>query len=77
MINDSIIFEVKALTAGLNEEHVTKMINYLKVSGCKVGLLINFSNAQTRVQADSILISAIQFICGICRACRTGSKKLR
>jgi GxxExxY protein len=42
VIGNNIIFEVNALAAGVNDEHVAKMINYLKASDCKVGLLINF-----------------------------------
>jgi GxxExxY protein len=46
VILDCIIFEVKAMAGGLNEEHLGKVINYLKVSGCKVGLLINFGKSK-------------------------------
>lgn len=38
---DSIIVELKALYS-LENEHVTQVYNYLKASGMKLGLLINF-----------------------------------
>lgn len=38
---DQVILEVKAMN-GLVDEHIAQTINYLKVSGCKVGLLVNF-----------------------------------
>lgn len=38
---DSIIVEIKAVK-NLIEEHRAQLINYLRVSGMKVGLLINF-----------------------------------
>ena len=41
VIQNNIILEVKA-QVGIAEEHYTQTINYLKVSGCKVGLILNF-----------------------------------
>ena len=40
---DGIIVELKALSA-LNSEHEAQLLNYLKSTGLKVGLLINFGN---------------------------------
>ncbi len=37
---DKIIIELKALSA-LSSEHESQLLNYLKATGCKVGLLIN------------------------------------
>jgi len=39
---DNIIVEIKACPNGITEEHVAQTLNYLKVSGCVVGLIINF-----------------------------------
>jgi len=44
-IEDKVIVELKAVEA-LNEIHQAQLITYLKVSGCKVGLLINFNVAK-------------------------------
>ena len=42
VVGDKIILEVKALSAGMDNFHIAQTINYLKISGCEVGLLINF-----------------------------------
>ena len=41
VIFDKIILEVKAIN-GLADEHIAQSINYLKVSGNKLALLVNF-----------------------------------
>ena len=41
-IDNQIILEVKASEGGLADEQVAQTINYLKASGCRVGLLVNF-----------------------------------
>lgn len=41
---DRIILEVKALEA-INEQHQSQVINYLKASGYRIGLLLNFGAA--------------------------------
>ena len=41
VIFDKIILEVKGVT-GIADEHIAQTINYLKVSGNKLGLLVNF-----------------------------------
>lgn len=42
VVFDKIILEVKCVAA-LTDEHYSQVINYLKVSGNKLGLLVNFS----------------------------------
>jgi len=39
---DKIILEVKAAEGGFADAQIAQMLNYLKASGCKVGLLVNF-----------------------------------
>jgi GxxExxY protein len=41
VVFDKIILEVKGVS-GLADEHIAQTINYLKVSGNKLGLLVNF-----------------------------------
>ena len=41
MANRKVIIEIKA-TEALNDIHLAQILTYLRLSGCKVGLLINF-----------------------------------
>ncbi|HEX4877823.1 MAG TPA: GxxExxY protein [Chitinophagaceae bacterium] len=41
-ISDKIIVEVKAHPDGVKEEAIVQTINYLKASGVRLGLIINF-----------------------------------
>ena len=45
VVYDKIILEVKS-AAGLVDEHISRTLNYLKVSGNKLGLLVNFGRMQ-------------------------------
>ena len=45
VVFDKIILEVKCVTA-LTDEHIAQTINYLKVSGNKLGLLVNFGRGK-------------------------------
>jgi GxxExxY protein len=42
LVNKSIVVELKVVDA-INEVHEAQILTYLKFSGCKVGLLINFN----------------------------------
>ena len=39
---DKIILKVKAAQGGLADDQIAQTLNYLKVSVCKIGLLVNF-----------------------------------
>jgi len=41
VVLDKIILEIKGMS-GIADEHIAQAINYLKVSGCKLGLIVNF-----------------------------------
>lgn len=41
IVFNSIILEVKCVTA-ISETHTAQLISYLNVSGCKLGMVINF-----------------------------------
>lgn len=43
---DSIIVEVKACDEGINDQTISQTLNYIKASGCKVGLVINFGKSR-------------------------------
>ena len=42
IVENKLIVEIKAVE-GLNEIHLAQVLTYLKVSGCKLGLLMNFN----------------------------------
>ena len=42
LVEKKVIVELKSVEA-LNDVHIAQMIIYLKLSGCKLGLLINFN----------------------------------
>lgn len=41
LVENKVVVEVKAVDA-LNDIHTAQVLTYLKLSGCKVGLLLNF-----------------------------------
>ncbi|MDO9547651.1 MAG: GxxExxY protein [Candidatus Marinimicrobia bacterium] len=44
LVDHKVIIEIKAVEA-LNDVHMAQILTYLKLSGCKLGLLINFNVA--------------------------------
>jgi len=42
IVESKVIIEVKSIEA-LNDIHTAQVLTYLKVSGCKLGLLMNFN----------------------------------
>jgi len=42
LINKKVIVEIKAVES-LTNIHLAQILTYLKLSGCKLGLLINFN----------------------------------
>ena len=41
LVEDKVVVELKTVDA-FNDVHVAQVLTYLKLSGCKVGLLLNF-----------------------------------
>ena len=41
VVYDKIILEVKCVSS-IGDEHIAQTMNYLKISKCKLGLLVNF-----------------------------------
>lgn len=39
---NDIIVEIKAIEGAINDAFISQTLNYLKASGCKVGLIVNF-----------------------------------
>lgn len=50
VVFDKVIVEIKAKQKGLAEEDIAQAINYLKVSGCKVGLILNFATSKLQIK---------------------------
>lgn len=42
VVEENIIVEIKAAEGAISDENIAQTLNYLKASGCKVGLIINF-----------------------------------
>lgn len=42
IVEDSVILEIKSVEA-LNDLHLAQILTYLKLSDCKLGLLLNFN----------------------------------
>ncbi len=42
LVEKSVVIEVKSCEA-LNDVHLAQVLTYLKLSGCRLGLLINFN----------------------------------
>jgi GxxExxY protein len=50
IVEDKVIIEVKALTGNIPTVYELQVLSYLKSSGYKVGLLINFGNKSCQVR---------------------------
>ena len=49
LVSDSVIVEVKAVRK-LVPEHEAQLLNYLKATGIRVGLLLNFGSARVEIK---------------------------
>lgn len=49
IIDDTVILELKALSA-LESVHEAQILNYLKATGIKVGLLLNFGTPRLQIK---------------------------
>jgi len=50
IIEDKVVVEVKALTGNIPTVFESQVLSYLKASGYKIGLLINFGNKSCQVR---------------------------
>lgn len=50
VVFDAVIIEAKAKQGGISDDDLAQTINYLKVSGCKVGLILNFAGAKLQIK---------------------------
>ena len=47
LVENKVIVEIKAVE-GLNDVHTAQVLTYLKLSGCKIGLLLNFNTSSLK-----------------------------
>ena len=45
LVNDGLIVEIKVVE-NICDEHIGQVINYLKISGCSLGLILNFKHSK-------------------------------
>ena len=50
VVFDKVILEVKAKQGGIGDSDLAQAINYLKVSGCRVGLIFNFAAPKLQIK---------------------------
>ncbi len=53
VVDDSVVVEVKSVDM-LNDVHRAQLLNYLRISGLRVGLLINF--AKPKLQYERLVV---------------------
>ena len=56
VVDDKLIVELKAVKA-LTGEHLSQVINYLKIAGCEKALLVNFGSY--RFQARTVTLGSV------------------
>ena len=49
LVDERVILELKAL-AGLTGEHEAQLLNYLKATGLRIGLLLNFGTRKVQIK---------------------------
>jgi len=49
VVDDSVVVEVKSVSA-LEDVHRAQLLNYLRISGIRVGLLLNFAKPKLRFE---------------------------
>ena|SRR5688572_2678358 len=57
-VEQKVIIEVKAVEA-LNDIHLAQVLTYLKLSGCKLGYLINFNVKQLKDGIKRIVLGEL------------------
>jgi GxxExxY protein len=50
IVFDNVILEVKAKEGGIAEEDLARSLNYLKCSGCRIALILNFAKLKLEIK---------------------------
>ena len=53
IVGESVIVDTKVVEA-FNEAHISQMIGYLKITGLRVGLLLNFKHASLQIKRITV-----------------------
>lgn len=53
IINESVIVDTKVVES-FNDAHISQIMGYLKITGLKVGLLLNFKHASLKIKRITI-----------------------
>lgn len=56
MVESKVVVEIKAVEL-LADVHTAQVLTYLKLSGCKVGLLLNFNTAHLKNGIKRLVIN--------------------
>jgi GxxExxY protein len=54
IVNGEVVVDAKTVES-INNEHIGQMLNYMRITGLKVGLLLNFKHA--RLQWRKVVLS--------------------
>ena len=69
VVRDCVVVEVKAV-ASLVDEHIAQMLNYLKASGIRLGVLVNFG--ARRLQFRRFLLDQRPSVSSVCSVVSPG-----
>jgi len=56
IVNDKVIVEIKSVEL-ISHVHKKQLLTYLKITGLKLGLLINFNEALLKMALQELLIT--------------------
>ena len=55
LVDNNVVIEIKAVEA-FTDVHMAQVLTYLKLSGCKIGLLLNFNVADMKKGIKRIIL---------------------
>jgi len=61
LVNDEVIVEIKVVE-NICDEHIGQVINYLKISGCSLGLILNFKHSKLEWKRVIFTESEVNYI---------------
>ncbi len=55
LVENKVIVEIKAVET-FNDIHIAQVLTYMKISGCKLGLLLNFNTVHFRTGIKRLIL---------------------